>query len=97
MLLQAAENTAGLSTTPKPSVAQTALSDFYVEYRLCVQIERPDIRRVTLSALHANIQDVFNTFGVQIMSHHYRGDTVEKVFVPQEQWFETPATSDDNR
>lgn len=91
MLMRAAESTPGLSAEPKPYVSQSALSDFYVEYRLCVQVERPEIRRITLSALHANIQDVFNEFGVQIMSPHYVNDPLEKVWVPKAQWFEAPA------
>lgn len=34
--------------------------------------------------LHANIQDVFNEFGVQIMSPHYMADTAEaKVVKPE--------------
>ncbi len=91
MLMQAAGKTPGLSSEPKPFVSQTALSDFYVEYRLSAQVERPGIRQITLTALHANIQDVFNEFGVQIMSPHYKNDPVEKVWVPREQWFEAPA------
>jgi small-conductance mechanosensitive channel len=91
MLMRAAENTPGLRSDPKPFVAQTALSDFYVEYRLCAQVDRPEIRRITLTALHANIQDLFNEFGVQIMSPHYVNDPLEKVWVPKEQWFEAPA------
>jgi small-conductance mechanosensitive channel len=91
MLMQAAELTPGILSAPKPFVAQTALSDFYVEYRLCGQIDRPEIRRITLTALHANIQDVFNEFGVQIMSPHYVYDPEGKVWVPKEQWFEAPA------
>ena len=91
MLMQAAESTPGLRAEPKPFVTQSALSDFYVEYRLCVQIELPEIRRITLTALHANIQDVFNEYGVQIMSPHYENDPLEKVWVPKDQWFEAPA------
>jgi len=91
MLMRAAESTPGLRAEPKPFVTQSALSDFYVEYRLCVQIERSEIRRITLTALHANIQDVFNEYGVQIMSPHYENDPLEKVWVPKEQWFEAPA------
>ena len=91
MLMRAVEITSGLRAEPKPFVSQTALSDFYVEYRLCVEVERPEIRRSTLTALHANIQDVFNEFGVQIMSAHYEYDPSEKVWVPKEQWFEAPA------
>ncbi len=91
LLLRAAENTPGLRSVPKPFVSQSALSDFYIEYRLCAQIDRPEIRRITLTALHANIQDVFNEFGVQIMSPHYENDPLEKVWVPKEQWFAAPA------
>jgi small-conductance mechanosensitive channel len=96
MLLQAAEHTPGIRSVPKPFVSQTALSDFYVEYRLCVQVERPEIRRITLTALHGNIQDVFNEFGVQIMSPNYVYDPKDKVWVPKEQWFEAPAKNDLN-
>jgi small-conductance mechanosensitive channel len=95
MLLSAAERTPGVCTNPKPYVMQTALSDFYVEYRLCLQIERPEIRRATLTALHANIQDIFNEFEVQIMSPHYKADPADKVCVPKEQWFAAPATKVD--
>ena len=58
---------------------QTALSDFYVEYRLVCQAvpSEPRPRAVVLSALHANIQDVFNEHGVQIMSPHYLGDPAD--------------------
>ena len=91
MLMKAAENTIGLRSEPKPFVSQTALSDFYVEYRLNAQVDRPEFRRIALTALHANIQDVFNEYGVQIMSPHYENDPLEKVGVPKEQWFEAPA------
>ena len=91
LLMQAAANTPGLRSVPKPFVSQSALSDFYIEYRLCAQVDRPEIRRITLTALHANIQDVFNEFGVQIMSPHYENDPLEKVWVPKEQWFAEPA------
>lgn len=96
MLLRAAERTPGVCSQPKPYVMQTALSDFYVEYQLCVQIERPEIRRVTLTALHANIQDIFNEFEVQIMSPHYETDPADKVWVPKEEWFAAPAIKADD-
>ena len=95
MLLAAAERTPGVCSKPEPYVMQTALSDFYVEYRLCMQISRPEIRRVTLTALHANIQDIFNEFEVQIMSPHYEMDPADKVWVPKEQWFAAPAIKTD--
>ena len=44
-----------------------------MEYRLIAYapIERPVQRIDMMSQLHANIQDVFNEHGVQIMSPHY--------------------------
>ena len=91
LLIRAAESTPGLRSVPKPFVTQSALSDSYIKYQLCAQVDRPEIRRITMTALHANIQDVFNEFGVQIMSPHYENDPLEKVWVPKEQWFAAPA------
>lgn len=63
------------------------------EYRLVAQAipSQPRPRAVLLSMLHANIQDVFNEYGVQIMSPHYLGDPEEEKRVPRDQWFTAPA------
>jgi small-conductance mechanosensitive channel len=78
---------------PPPRVFQTALSDFYVEYRLVCQAipSEPRPRAEVLSALHASVQDVFNEFGVQIMSPHYLGDPEEPKTVPPAAWHAAPA------
>lgn len=93
MLLEAAKRTPGVQEDPPPQVFQTALSDFYPEYRLVAQaipgLPRP--RAALLSMLHANIQDVFNEYGVQIMSPHYLGDPSEEKVVPKDKWFAEPA------
>lgn len=80
MLLEAARMTTGLASDPAPKVAQHALNDFYVDYRLTVVVQAPF--RQTLSDLHANIQDVFNANGVQIMSPHYMADPPQAKVVP---------------
>ena len=84
MLLEAARRTPGVAHEPPPYVVQTALSDFYVEYRLCCQSNRlgPQRRAEAMSALHTHIQDVFNENGVQIMSPHYMADPPEPQVVP---------------
>jgi small-conductance mechanosensitive channel len=94
MLVEAARRTVGVVPEPPPHVFQTALSDFYVEYRLVCQgvPTEPRPRAQVLSDLHANIQDVFNEHGVQIMSPHYLGDPAENKVVPKEKWYEAPAT-----
>lgn len=93
MLLQAASKTAGLMDEPAPYVVQTALSDWYVEYRLVCYggPESPAKRARLLGNLHANIQDAFNEYGVQIMSPHYMADKDHPVVVPKENWHAAPA------
>lgn len=97
MLLEAAQRTEGIGAEPRPQVFQTGLSDFYPEYRLVAQAvpSEPRPRAELLSLLHANIQDVFNEYGVQIMSPHYLGDPEKEKWVPREQWFNAPAREPD--
>jgi small-conductance mechanosensitive channel len=88
MLLEAAARTPGVATDPAPYVVQTALSDFYVDYRLCAQTTHsaPQRRADAISRLHGNVQDVFNENGVQIMSPHYMADPAEPQVVKPEGW-----------
>jgi len=91
MLTMAAERTSRIAGEPAPRVLQTALQDFYVEYTLVVCIADPKLKISVLDELHAHIQDVFNEYGVQIMSPNYEADPADKKFVPKEQWFQAPA------
>ncbi len=98
MLLEAALRTPGVLADPAPQVFQIALSDFYPEYRLVAQAipSQPRPRAELLTMLHANIQDVFNEYGVQIMSPHYAFDPRQAKLVPKEEWFSEPAKKHDN-
>ncbi len=93
MLEEAARRTEGILADPAPRVFQTALSDWYPQYRLVCQAipATPGPRALILTALHANIQDVFNEYGVQIMSPQYFADPSEPKVVPRERWFAAPA------
>ena len=91
LLTGAAEKTAGIKKAPPPFVLQKALSDFYVEYEINAFIENPEGILKVKTELHANIQDEFNEFGVQIMSPNYEDQPSEKVWVPKEKWYEAPA------
>jgi small-conductance mechanosensitive channel len=93
MLVEAARRTPGVLEDPPPRVFQTALSDFYVEYRLVAQAipSRPRPRAEVLNSLHGNVQDVFNEFGVQIMSPHYLGDPAAAKVVARAHWHAAPA------
>lgn len=94
MLALAATRTAGVEPTAKPEILQTALSDFYVEYQLRCRIQRVEDRLRVLSVLHAQIQDVFNEYGVQIMSPHFETQPAQNVLVPPEKRAPAPATPD---
>jgi hypothetical protein len=41
--------------------------------------------------LHLSILDVFNEYGVQIMTPNYESDPAEPKIVPREQWWSEPA------
>ena len=41
--------------------------------------------------LHQNILDLFNEYGVQIMTPAYETDPQQPKIVPKEQWYSTPA------
>ncbi len=91
LLLQAADQTEGLLKDPPPFVLQRLLGDFAVNYELNAYcIDDQQILRL-YSRLHANIQDVFNEFGVQIMSPAYEADPETAKIVPKEQWYAAPA------
>ena len=86
LLIEAAHATQGVIDTPPPLVLQTALGDFGIEYRLRARIGDVQQRWIALSALHAQIQDVFNAAGVQIMTPHYEGDPESAKIVPRAHW-----------
>jgi small-conductance mechanosensitive channel len=94
LLLSAAARTPGLKKQPEPMVLQSALQDYYVKYTLLVALERQELRVFTLHDLHANIQDLFNEYGVQIMSPNYVVDPKTPKVVARKDWFAAPASTD---
>ncbi|BCL75758.1 mechanosensitive ion channel protein MscS [Jeongeupia sp. HS-3] len=91
MLLEAARRTPGLRQDPASVVYQTALSDFYVEYHLRFALDEPRLRLQILSELNGNVQDVFNEYGVQIMSPNYEADSETPKLVKPEDFYLAPA------
>jgi small-conductance mechanosensitive channel len=87
LLLEAANRTNGVRKDPAPRVWQRALSNFYVEYELVVNLDQPEHRLAVLSEMHMHIQDAFNEAGVQIMSPAFESQPEKKVIVPKSQWF----------
>ncbi|HEY8234957.1 MAG TPA: mechanosensitive ion channel family protein [Vicinamibacteria bacterium] len=91
MLLLAAERTEGLAREPAPFVLQKSLGDFSVVYEINVPCDAPAQMALLYSRLHRNILDVFNEYGVQIMTPAYEGDPEQAKVVPKEQWWTAPA------
>jgi len=93
MLRVAAERTPGLLQEPPPFVLQKSLGDFAVTYELNVYCDNPQAMGQFYTALHQHILDVFNEYGIQIMTPAYEGDPERPKVVPKEQWFTAPATN----
>jgi small-conductance mechanosensitive channel len=89
--MEAARRTESLLNEPEPFVLQKLLGDFAVNYELNVYcgVDR-QIPRL-YSQLHGHIQDVFNEYGVQIMSPAYEADPAEAKIVPPAQMYAAPA------
>jgi small-conductance mechanosensitive channel len=91
MLLLAVARTDGLKTDPPPYVRQRLLGDFAVVYEINAFCGDAHRLNSLYSKIHANIQDVFNEHGVQIMSPAYVADPAEPKLVPPENWYPEPA------
>jgi small-conductance mechanosensitive channel len=91
MLLEAAHRTPGLMTDPPPFVFQLQLGDFCITYELNVYCTDPLRMRATYTDLHRHILDVFNEYGVQIMTPAYEGDPEVPKVVPKDRWYLAPA------
>jgi small-conductance mechanosensitive channel len=94
MLLEAARRTPGLMADPPPFVFHLLLGDFCVTYELNVYCSDALKMRATYTDLHRHILDVFNEYGVQIMTPAYEGDPEVAKVVPKDQWYLAPAKPD---
>jgi small-conductance mechanosensitive channel len=94
MLLMAVERTPGLLKEPAPFVLHRRLADFAVDYEVNVYIRDAHEMMPLYTALHRNILDVFNEYGVQIMTPEYETDPAQPKVVPKDQWYAAPARRD---
>lgn len=94
MLLEAAGRTEGLRRDPSPFVLQMELRDFCVTYEINVFCDKPHSMLAFKTALHRNILDVFNAYGIQVMVPAYEGDPDQPKIVPKERWYAAPARDD---
>jgi small-conductance mechanosensitive channel len=91
MLLIAANGTAGLLREPPPFVLQKRLGDFAITYELNAYSDNPQAMAALYTALHRQMLDVFNEYGVQIMTPAYEGDPQVPKLVPPSLWHIAPA------
>lgn len=91
MLMLAAERTRRIRREPPPFVLQLELKDFCVNYELNVYCDDASAITYVYTELHRNVLDVFNEYGVQIMTPAYEGDPEEPKIVPRARWYEAPA------
>ena len=91
MLLLAAERTPGLLVEPPPFVLQRSLADYAVNYELNAYCDDAGAMWPLYTALHRNIQDVFNEYGIQIMTPSYVADPPQAKLVPKKDWHAAPA------
>jgi small-conductance mechanosensitive channel len=92
MLIEAAGRTPGLLREPPPFILQLGLGDFCVNYEINVFCGGPTAMEELYTDLHRNILDVFNEYGVQIMTPAYEYDPDQPKVVPRDQWYAAPAT-----
>jgi small-conductance mechanosensitive channel len=91
MLLQAADRTPGLLKAPPPFVLLNSLGDFCVVYEINAYCDQPQQMGPLYARLHRSILDVFNEYGVQIMTPAYEGDPDQPKVVSRDEWYKSPA------
>lgn len=91
LLMEAAARTSGIRNEPSPRVFQSELDQNAVRYTLSFVLDHQEARVITMSALHAQVQDLFNEHGVQIMVPSYEGDPESPKVVAKQDWYMSPA------
>jgi small-conductance mechanosensitive channel len=92
----AAERTPGILKEPAPFVLQKALADYAVYYELNVYCSDPRQMNSLYTDLHRSIQDVFNEYGIQIMTPSYEADPETPKMVAKADWYQAPAKPPDS-
>jgi small-conductance mechanosensitive channel len=91
MLLLAAARTEGKKPDSTSFVRQKSLNSFDVTYEVYVFCDKAQKMPALLTELNRQILDVFNEYGVQIMTPSYESDPDTVKIVPRDQWYAEPA------
>jgi len=84
-----------LQFDPPPFVHVKSLGDFCVIYEINVYCTDPLAMNRHYTELHRNILDIFNEYGVQIMTPAYKDDPVQPKLVEKKDWYASPAKPPD--
>ena len=94
MLLTAASRCALPSEQPpRAFVRMKKLGDFAVTYELNLHCTDVAAMLPLYTAMHRHILDVFNEYGVQIMTPAYEGDPEQPKIVAPKDWYAAPAAA----
>ena len=93
MLELAAHRAQGVDHQVAPVVRKLGLLDWYTSYELQVRLLPETTLPEGRNALHSSIIDVFNEFGVQIMSPNFVMQPKGAVVVAKEDWYTAPAVA----
>ena len=91
MLLAAAGRAEGVSREPAPFVWHHALGDFCVSYELNAHVRDGSTIEDARTSLSRAVLDVFNEYGVQIMTPNYEEDPESPKVVKRDDWYLPPA------
>lgn len=91
MLLAAAGRAEGVSREPAPFVWHHALGDFCVSYELNAHVRDGATIEDARTSLSRAVLDVFNEYGVQIMTPNYEEDPESPKVVKRDDWYLPPA------
>lgn len=97
MLELAAHRDQGVDHQVAPVVRKLGLLDWYTSYELQVRLLPETTLPEGRNALHSSIIDVFNEFGVQIMSPNFVMQPKSAVVVAKEDWYTAPAVAPQER
>lgn len=94
MLLEAAARTECVTRDPQPFVVILQLDTFGVNYEVNAYLKAGVRLYMGLTELNHNVLDVFNEYGVSIMTPAYRGDPAQPKVVARDDWFAAPASTE---
>ena len=92
MLLEAAARTESVAKDPAPFAIILLLDNYSVNYEINAYVKSGTRRYIALTELNHNVLDVFNEYGVAIMTPSYMSDPTEAKVAPKDSWFAAPAS-----